>query len=814
MTDPADSTFPDAKEVDPNELADASSSPTAEDEVTDRAEAPAEEAGTLAESEGAEEGDESGQPSTDGGDDAAGATAEGEGEGKKKRRRRRRKKKKPAAEGEAAPEAAAQATEAARKKEPQLPFQKLFDGTARKHAFSVGEVVAGRVTEAKDDVAVLDLFGKAIAYMRRSEPREIPVVAASEEEAQSADAGVSELPAPEQVTTELKVTESQAPGEPVEASSQSVQPESESAEAAEVAPTEDVSAPAEAAASSEAAEATESTSAAEAGDAATEQPGQATEPTEAAEPTPEEVGKAAESAAPAPEQAEQVAATSATEEAPTDTAGSNAEPVEAPTEGQAEAPPSEEPRAEAALAEQENASSAPPPEPEPVPAEPLPEPAYAVTPEGVEPLEAGAIFRGRVAAVAESGHIAIVNELVDVKATRAYLRQAKETRARVPGLVFGYNRGGFDVLVYGIRAFCPVSGMTLEHVEDPSTQLGQWGQFHVQAAKSGAQGIVVSRRSILEKEARKRAKALLKSLQPGQKVSGRVTQVRDFGLFIDIGGVEGLLHQSELSWERGVRPADVAKVGDELEVQVLNVHERESKRERHDRISLSLKALQPDPWKAASADLVEGKPLKGKVVRTAEFGAFVQIAPGVDGLLHITELGRELKHADQAVKVGDELYVVIERVDPKQRRISLSKLSDEEAEAFEKGELSIETVGPRLKVGATVKVRVTQVSPAGLHVQVDNVVGKRGRGFIPNSEMGTPRGTDHRRQWPPGTEVDVVIIGTDRDGGLRCSRKRFLQDEERRAVREYRKEVSKQGLGTFGDILRQKLGLDQGEKAQ
>ncbi|HEY8427766.1 MAG TPA: S1 RNA-binding domain-containing protein, partial [Sandaracinaceae bacterium] len=441
---------------------------------------------------------------------------------------------------------------------------------------------------------------------------------------------------------------------------------------------------------------------------------------------------------------------------------------------------------------------------------PVPEPAYVLRPEGVPPLEVGAIFRGRVGAVAESGHIALVNELIDVKATRAYLRRAKEDRTRVPGLVFGYNRGGFDVLVYGMRAFCPVGGLTLEQVEDPEPLLGQWAQFHVQAAKSGAQGLVVSRRSILEKEARKRARALLKSLQPGQTVKGRVTQVRDFGIFVDIGGgVEGLVHQSELSWERGVKPEDVAKVGDEIEVQVLKVHERESKRERHDRVSLSIKALQPDPWKEALGDITEGVPRKGTVVRTAEFGAFVQLAPGVDGLLHITELGRDLKHADQAVKVGDEIHVVVERIDRKQRRISLSRLSPEDAEAFEKGELALDAAAPRIKPGEHVKVRVTQVSPAGLHVQVENVIGKRGRGFIPNAEMGTPRGTDHRRQWPPGTEMDVAIIGTDRDGGLRCSRKRYLADEERRAVREYRKEVSKQGLGTFGDILRQKLGIDQ-----
>ncbi|MCZ7683152.1 MAG: S1 RNA-binding domain-containing protein [Sandaracinaceae bacterium] len=412
----------------------------------------------------------------------------------------------------------------------------------------------------------------------------------------------------------------------------------------------------------------------------------------------------------------------------------------------------------------------------PAPAErpPVPEPAYVLRPEGVPPLEVGGICRGRVGAVAESGHIALVNELVDIKATRAYLRRAKDDRTRVPGLVFGYNRGGFDVLVYGMRAFCPVSGLTIEIIDDPEPLLGQWTQFHVQAAKSGVQGLVVSRRSILEKEARKRARQLLKSLEAGQTVRGRVTQVRDFGVFVDIGGgVEGLVHQSELSWERGVKPEDVAKVGDELEVQILKVHERENKRERYDRVSLSLKALQPDPWKEALGDIVEGAPRKGTVVRTAEFGAFVQLAPGVDGLLHITELGRDLKHADQAVSVGDELHVVVERIDRKQRRISLSRLSPEDAEAFEKGELAMDASAPRIKQGGHVKVRVTQVSPAGLQVQVENVVGRRGRGFIPNAEMGTPRGTDHRRQWPPGTEMDVTIIGTDRDGGLRCSRKRF-----------------------------------------
>jgi small subunit ribosomal protein S1 len=637
------------------------------------------------------------------GAEGEGADASGEGEKKKRRRRRRKKKKGAPGEGEAVAAAAAAPStgsgETAKKKEPHHPFQRLFDGAApRRHAFAVGEIVAGRVAEVREDVAVVDLFGKATAFTRAHEPRDIPVA----------------VETPEADTAEEETT------------AEAGAPEAVAAESAPEAPAGEVTAAAPEAAPAEAA-----------------------------------------SDADAP----------AGEAAAIDADDLDADDEEKPAEAAGR--------------------------------EPLPAPAYVLQPEGVPVIDAGGIFRGRVGAVAESGHIALVNENIDVKTTRAYLRRAKEDRTRVPGLVFGYNRGGFDVLVFGLRAFCPVSGMTMEMVDDPEPILGQWAQFHVQAAKSGAQGLVVSRRSILEKEARKRAKHLLKSLAPGQTVRGRVTQVREYGLFVDIGGIEGLLHQSELSWERGVKPEDVAKVGDEIDVQILKVHERESKRERHDRVSLSTKALQPDPWKEQVDQLVEGQPRKGTVVRTAEFGAFVQLAPGVDGLLHISELGRELKHASEAVQVGEEIHVVVERIDRKARRVSLSRLSAEDAEAFEKGELVADSGAGRVKQGGHVRVRVTQVGSAGLHVQVDNVVGKRGRGFIPNAEMGTPRGTDHRRQFAPGTEIDVLVIGTDRDGGLRCSRKRYLMDEERRAVREYRKEVSKQGLGTFGDLLRQKLGVDR-----
>lgn len=685
------------------------------------ASAPAPEAAPEASAEGAPEAAADDAAEGEGTESSAGgeaAASDGAEEGGKKKRRRRRKKKKggegEAAEGEASPEGHEGGE---RKGPPPLPFHHFFDSSLRRHLFAVGETVAGMVTRAGDDVAAIDVFGKATAFARLHEPREIPVV---------------EIPFDDSSAGSVDAIGDESSAGEVEAPAEAAAPES--------------------------------------------MPDAAPDATSASDP-------------------DAAADAEATAAAAADVAA--AEDADAAAEAEAD---DEDGDGDVVSAKTAEASDQPPPVI-----------SYVVQPEGVEPIAEGTVFRGRIAAIAESGHLALVNELVDRKETRRWLAKARDDRERVSGLVFGFNRGGFDVLVAGVRAFCPVNGMTLDSVDDPAMSLGVWHEFHVQTVKGGSQGLVVSRKSILEREARKNARAFLKGLEPGTKLTGKVTHVRDFGIFVDIGhGAEGLVHQSEISFDRGARPADVAKPGDEIEVVVLKVQSADrKKKERFDRVSLSIKALQPDPFDQHAGDLAEGTPRKGTVVRTAEFGAFIQLAPGIDGLLHVTELGKDLKHANEVVKEGDELYVLIERVDKKARRISLSKLSDDEIELFEKGELETAARAPRLKQGDAIKVIVTQVMSAGLQVRIDNVIGKRGRGFIPNAEMGTPRGTDHRKKWPPGTEIDVKVIGTDRDGGLRCSRKRFLQDEERRAVKEYRKEAAKQGLGTFADILRSKLGMDQ-----
>jgi len=422
----------------------------------------------------------------------------------------------------------------------------------------------------------------------------------------------------------------------------------------------------------------------------------------------------------------------------------------------------------------------------------------------------GSVFRGRVGVTSESGHIALVNRLVDRAAIVAELEQARVNRRRVEGMVFGFNRGGFDVLVAGMRAFCPASAMSLMEIEDPTQLVGKKLEFLLPAAQPVGSDIIVSRRSILERQQRKAAREMLKGLTPGQKFTGIVHSVREFGLIVDIGGIEGLVHQSELSWAHGVRPQDVAKPGDTVEVQVLRIgaeggrDQGPQRRDRMTRVGLSIKALLPDPWDAHNDVLHEGGVQKGKVTRTTDFGAFIQLAPEIEGLLHITELGRDLKHASQAVNEGDEIHVVVERVDRRARRIALSKLTAAEVAEFEAG--ALEAGQKAVRPGTRITVKVERVDPRGLLVRVQGAVGRRARGYVPRSELGEAGSGDMRKRYPQGSALDVKVVGIDRDGGIRCSPKALQVDDERKAIKDYRREAAQQGFGTFGDLLRAKLG--------
>jgi small subunit ribosomal protein S1 len=226
-----------------------------------------------------------------------------------------------------------------------------------------------------------------------------------------------------------------------------------------------------------------------------------------------------------------------------------------------------------------------------------------------------------------------------------------------------------------VRGFVPASQIDTRFVEDLSTYVGQRLTFEI--TRYEARNLVLSRRALLEKENEKRAAETRKVLVPGVVLHGRVTSFKPYGAFVDIGGVEGMLHVSELGYARVEKPEDVLRVDQEIDVVVLKID--------GDRISLSLKALGDDPWNAATAKLAQGQRVTGTITRLQPFGAFVEIAPGVEGLVHISELGagRRINHPKEVVSVGQAVEATVLGIDHERRRLSLSMTASDDAAPHE-----------------------------------------------------------------------------------------------------------------------------------
>jgi small subunit ribosomal protein S1 len=414
----------------------------------------------------------------------------------------------------------------------------------------------------------------------------------------------------------------------------------------------------------------------------------------------------------------------------------------------------------------------------------------------------GEILEGYILALAGDHGGVVVTKQLSKGAQREFLVEARDSGIPVEGLVSGHNKGGLEVDLGGLRGFCPASQIDLHHVEDLLSLVGQRFSFRVMELKD--RDVVLSRRALLEAEAAKKGAALRATLTVGTQLEGTVVSVRDFGAFVDLGGLEGLLHVSEIGYGRVNHPQDVLAVGQKVKVEVVKI-DAPKEGEKNERIGLSMKALQQDPWQQAAAQLKEGDRLKGKVVRLQPFGAFVEIMPGVDGLVHISALGakKRIAHPSEVVAEGDEIECVVEAVDPGQKRISLRRVTAEEAAlpAGEKKGREVSVHGPP-KVGDLVEASVDKVEPFGLFVRFAG-----GRGLIPNVEMGTPKGADHRKLFPPGTVFKAAIIEIDATGRLKLSKAGAEQAEERAEYRQFMKEQQKsspggKGFGTLGDLLK------------
>lgn len=256
----------------------------------------------------------------------------------------------------------------------------------------------------------------------------------------------------------------------------------------------------------------------------------------------------------------------------------------------------------------------------------------------------------------------------------AELEEAFRQGLPVEGHITATTKGGLEVQVAGHRAFCPASQADIRFVEDLSTLVGERCAFRVTKFEGGRRvNLVVSRRALLEEEQAARAAETRAQLQEGAVLTGTVTGMKEFGAFVDLGGVEGMVHVSELALGRVSHPEEVLSIGQQVEVAVLRI-EQTGNPKRPEKISLSIRALAKDPWSDAADRYHPGTRVDGRITRTQPFGAFVELEPGLEGMVHISELGaeRRIQHPDEVVQRGQRVSATVLTVEPERRRIGLS----------------------------------------------------------------------------------------------------------------------------------------------
>jgi len=401
-------------------------------------------------------------------------------------------------------------------------------------------------------------------------------------------------------------------------------------------------------------------------------------------------------------------------------------------------------------------------------------------------------------------------------ASLAMLAEARASGMPVEGLVLAVNKGGFEVAVGDARAFVPLSQMDLRFVDKPDQYIGERLRFRVTEVRE--RNVVLSRRALLEDEQRALAAETRKGLAEGKVLQGKVTGVRDFGVFVDLGGVEGLVPVSELSHVRVGHPSEVVNVGDSVEVEVLRIEgpnpHSPDKAKHKERITLSMRARQEDPWKAFAAGLKEGDRLHGKGVRLQPFGAFVELRPGVDGLIHISAMSeRRIAHPRDVLKVGESIEVAVEKVDPAEKRIGLRLVVDGApvgsgvSTSVSPAEPARESApkpqaAPRPKAGQVVEGTVDRIEPYGVFL-----VFPGGRGLVPASETGTERGTDLKRHFQLGQTLKAQILEVDGSGKIRLSLTAAERAAERAEMEAWQRTQRPsggggKGFGTLGDLLK------------
>ena len=341
--------------------------------------------------------------------------------------------------------------------------------------------------------------------------------------------------------------------------------------------------------------------------------------------------------------------------------------------------------------------------------------------------------------------------VVELAAAALPFAAALEAKNPVEGKVIGWNKGGFHIVSEGVTTFCPRSLMELGNRPKPPAQyVNNTYIFHVLEIKEAGRRIVLTRRLAIRNERKHALDEIRARQESGEPISGNVTSVTDFGAFVDLGGgIGGLVHRTQISRTRSGEPGDLLKVGQSVEAVVTKIEKKNGKRSA--RISLSMKALEADPWKETAKNFTAGEKFKGKVVRHSEFGLFVELAPGLDGLVHTSQLpiGKQMSALEFAE--GEEVEGWIVDVAPKRRRIALSLREVPADDPWN-------NLGEQYVEGAEVEGRVEQVSRFGIFVELEPGL----TGLLPMSAVTLPEGNQVQRAYPPGRQLKVIIESIDR----------------------------------------------------
>ena len=325
---------------------------------------------------------------------------------------------------------------------------------------------------------------------------------------------------------------------------------------------------------------------------------------------------------------------------------------------------------------------------------------------------------------------------------------ALENKEVIKGYIKCRTKGGMIVDIFGIEAFLPGSQIDVKPIRDYDVFVGKTMEFQVVKINQEYKNVVVSHKALIEAELEAQKQEIISKLQKGQVLEGTVKNITSYGVFIDLGGVDGLIHITDLSWGRVNDPHEIVQLDQKLNVVILDFDEEKK------RIALGLKQLTPHPWDALDANLKVGDKVKGKVVVMADYGAFVEIAPGVEGLIHVSEMSwsQHLRSAQDFMKVGDEVEAVILTLDRAERKMSLGikQLKEDPWEAIE----------AKYPVGSKHTAKVRNFTNFGIFVELEEGVD----GLIHISDLSWTKKVKHPSEFTSvGASIDVVVLEIDKE---------------------------------------------------